>query len=321
MPKTGDCIWVGSAANDSAMKKLIGQSAPAEPESYVVRVANDGGRRIGIVAGADPRGRSLRPIAEGREVDDWRETLGVESEIGRMVVGDKCKYIKYDAAGAEEQLLDLKTDPRELRNIYNNPDSAPIVARLKAETQKSAGKGKRVQVFKVEKVGAGQIVLLGAPNTGKSQLVAATTQARVTVAEYPFTTTLPQPGMALYEDVQIQVVDTPPVTHDYMELWMPDTVRRGDAPYVIAQRYGVSLSSLLAANGLTRSSRIYPGDVLVVPGAVASQGTTIYTVRRGDTPADIAQSHGVSLENLLDVNGLTRRSVIYPGDQLTIPGR
>jgi len=99
------------------------------------------------------------------------------------------------------------------------------------------------------------------------------------------------------------------------------TVRRGDAPYVIAQRYGVSLESLLAANGLTRSSRIYPGDVLLVPGAVASQETAIYTVRRGDTPADIAQSHGVPLEDLLRVNGLTRRSIIYPGDQLTIPGR
>jgi len=99
------------------------------------------------------------------------------------------------------------------------------------------------------------------------------------------------------------------------------TVRRGDAPYVIAQNYGVSLESLLAANGLTRSSRIYPGDILLVPGAVATQGTTIYTVRRGDTPADIAQSHGITLESLLRVNGLTRRSVIYPGDQLTIPGR
>ncbi len=99
------------------------------------------------------------------------------------------------------------------------------------------------------------------------------------------------------------------------------TVQRGDAPYVIAQRYGVSLNSLLAANGLTRSSRIYPGDVLVVPGATASQGTAIYTVRRGDTPAHIAQSHGVSLDELLRANGLTRRSVIYPGDQLTIPGR
>jgi LysM repeat protein len=99
------------------------------------------------------------------------------------------------------------------------------------------------------------------------------------------------------------------------------TVQRGDAPYVIAQRYSVSLNSLLAANGLTRSSRIYPGDVLVVPGATASQGTAIYTVRRGDTPAHIAQSHGVALDELLRVNGLTRRSVIYPGDQLTIPGR
>jgi len=60
---------------------------------------------------SDPRGRSLRPLFEGKRVD-WRKTLGVESELGRMVVHENgCKYIKYDAAGEEEQLLDLAKDP------------------------------------------------------------------------------------------------------------------------------------------------------------------------------------------------------------------
>lgn len=99
------------------------------------------------------------------------------------------------------------------------------------------------------------------------------------------------------------------------------TVRRGDSPYEIARRFGVSLDRLLDANNLSSRSTIYPGDVLVIPGAVATAETVIYTVRRGDTPAAIAQRHGVSLDDLLRANGLTRRSIIYPGDRLNIPRR
>ncbi len=75
----------------------------------------------GIQGIADPRGRSLRPLLEGKN-DGWRETLGVETEIGRMIVSsDKLKYIKYDAVGIEEQLLDLKRDPFEMRQFSNDP--------------------------------------------------------------------------------------------------------------------------------------------------------------------------------------------------------
>ena len=52
----------------------------------------------------------------------WRETLGVESEIGKMVVDqDGLKYIRYDAAGLEEQLLNLKEDPFETTHFTKNP--------------------------------------------------------------------------------------------------------------------------------------------------------------------------------------------------------
>ncbi|GAB5552758.1 MAG: hypothetical protein Sapg2KO_23490 [Saprospiraceae bacterium] len=75
----------------------------------------------GIQGVSDPRGRSLRPLFEGKKVD-WRATLGVESEIGKMVVHkDGLKYIRYDAAGLEEQLLNLKEDPFETTHFTNDP--------------------------------------------------------------------------------------------------------------------------------------------------------------------------------------------------------
>jgi choline-sulfatase len=69
---------------------------------------------------SDPRGKSLRPLFESKDVK-WRETLGVESEIGRMVVdSDGFKYIRYDAVGMEEQLLNLNHDPYETTHFTND---------------------------------------------------------------------------------------------------------------------------------------------------------------------------------------------------------
>jgi arylsulfatase A-like enzyme len=86
----------------------------------------------GIKGLADPRGRSLRPLFEGEKVE-WRETLGVESEIGRMVVDkDKFKYIKYDVVGIEEQLLDLNQDPYETTHFTNNPKYQQKLAEMRS---------------------------------------------------------------------------------------------------------------------------------------------------------------------------------------------
>ena len=98
-------------------------------------------------------------------------------------------------------------------------------------------------------------------------------------------------------------------------------VVRGDSPYEIAQRFGVSLDALLAANGLSRRSNIYPGDELLLPGGGSSRSSSTYTVRRGDTLGRIAERHGVSLRSLLQANGLSSRSVIHPGNRLMVPLR
>lgn len=85
----------------------------------------------GIKGIADPRGMSLRPLLEGKNMA-WRNTLGVESEIGRMVVSkDKFKYIKYDADGIEEQLLNLNKDPYETRHFTNDPKYKEKLLELK----------------------------------------------------------------------------------------------------------------------------------------------------------------------------------------------
>lgn len=87
----------------------------------------------GIKATADPRGKSLKPLFEGKNVK-WRKTLGVESEIGRMVVSDeKLKYIRYDAEGLEENLIDLKADPYETKHFTNDPEYAEKLAKLRKE--------------------------------------------------------------------------------------------------------------------------------------------------------------------------------------------
>ncbi len=85
----------------------------------------------GLKAVADPRGKSLRPLFEGKDVP-WRDTLGVENEIGRMVVSqDRLKYIRYDAAGKEERLLDLDKDPHETAYCTDDPAYASRLAALR----------------------------------------------------------------------------------------------------------------------------------------------------------------------------------------------
>src|SRR6266550_2046322 len=82
---------------------------------------------------------------------------------------------------------------------------------------------------KIPKQGAGQIILLGAPNTGKSRLLTRLSRATPEVAPYPFTTREPHAGMMEWEDVRVQLIDTPPITADFFEGWLTGMVRAADA--------------------------------------------------------------------------------------------
>lgn len=85
----------------------------------------------------------------------------------------------------------------------------------------------------IEKEGAAQVVIVGLPSVGKSQIVSAITNASPTVAEYPFTTRNATPGMMEFENIQIQLIDTPPIVVQSIEWWLPHMVRRADALLIV----------------------------------------------------------------------------------------
>jgi len=86
----------------------------------------------GLKGKSDPRGLSLKPLLEGNS--EWRKTLGVESEVGRMVINeDGYKYIRYFGEKGEEQLLDLNLDPYETKHFTHSMEHSEILSSLRNE--------------------------------------------------------------------------------------------------------------------------------------------------------------------------------------------
>jgi ribosome-interacting GTPase 1 len=108
------------------------------------------------------------------------------------------------------------------------------IAKAREEGERHASTAKHTPAHKIERTGAGQVVLAGPPNAGKSSLVHALTGAAVEVAEYPFTTRSPAPFMMPFENVQVQLVDTPPVTGELMETWFSEMVKMADTVLLVA---------------------------------------------------------------------------------------
>jgi len=92
------------------------------------------------------------------------------------------------------------------------------IAELRREAERKASlRAVRRDYFHVPKEGAAQVVLIGAANSGKSSLLRALTNAKPQVSGYPLTTTMPVPGMMLYNDVEIQLVELPAILTEDLE--------------------------------------------------------------------------------------------------------
>lgn len=147
---------------------------------------------------------------------------------------------KYRAAQtAEEKLAALEEMWRELpKHKSSEKMQAELKKKLSAARKAARQAGRKaaakVDPFAIPKTGAGQVVLLGTPNVGKSSIVGGLTNAHVKITDYPFGTATPLPGMVPYEDVQIQLVDTPPVTADHVPAGFPGLWRGADALVMVA---------------------------------------------------------------------------------------
>ncbi len=122
----------------------------------------------------------------------------------------------------------LRTIPKHKGTEKMQADLKRRLSQLRKESQKKKSTASQKPFYHIEREGAGQVVLCGSPNSGKSQLLASLTHAEPEVADYPFTTRVPQPGMMAYEDIQIQLVDTPPLSPQSLEPWQLAMIKQAD---------------------------------------------------------------------------------------------
>jgi len=112
----------------------------------------------------------------------------------------------------------------------------------------------------IEKEGAAQVIIIGLPNAGKSQLVSSITNASPAVAEYPFTTHNATPGMMKFENIQIQLIDTPPLVPQSIEWWLPHMIRRADAILVVVDLGNAPLAQVEAITAQLEDMKIQLGE-------------------------------------------------------------
>lgn len=113
-------------------------------------------------------------------------------------------------------------------------------------------------------------------------------------------------------------------------------VGRGENIASIAARYGVSVNTLITNNGLTNPNVIYVGQRLVVSdNGVATQATDTqtaaaeelpagdgyYTVRNGDSLSSIAIQYGMSMADLMRLNGISNANFVWVGQNLRVSAR
>ena len=122
----------------------------------------------------------------------------------------------------------IATVPKHKGTDKLRADLRRQLSKLKEEAQARKKHGVHQSSFTIEREGAGQAVLIGATNVGKSALLAALTHAEPEVSPTPYTTWKPVPGMMPVENIQVQLVDTPPTDREYVEPGLFDLVRRTD---------------------------------------------------------------------------------------------
>ena len=141
---------------------------------------------------------------------------------------------QHEAAKTDEERLSLLEEM--LRIIPKHKGSEKVVsdirrriaAHKRAPAEKGKGSGKRSYSEHIPKQGAGQIVLLGPPNAGKSQILVQFTNAKPEVSSTPYTTTTPLVGMLRYENIQFQLIDTPSIMQDFISPTLLTLTRNAD---------------------------------------------------------------------------------------------
>ncbi|MCF7875822.1 50S ribosome-binding GTPase [Candidatus Bipolaricaulota bacterium] len=140
---------------------------------------------------------------------------------------------RYRNASEKDEKLDALQEMLSLLPNHKGTDKIEAdlrkrISDLKKRPQKKKGPTRAKTPDQIEPQGAGQVVLTGLPNSGKSALLDITTNATPKVADFPFATHGPTIGMLEHQDIQIQLIDTPPISDEHVETWVYNLIRKAD---------------------------------------------------------------------------------------------
>jgi hypothetical protein len=162
----------------------------------------------------------------------------------------------------EEQITTLEdllsTIPKHKGTDKLRADFRQRLAKLKEAAQAHKRTGKQLSAFHIDREGAGQVVVVGPTNVGKSALVAVLTTATPEVAAYPYTTWTPTPGMMPLANIQIQLIDTPPLAKEHVEPELLALIRRADLVLVVVDLQGNPIQQLEETLAILAEHRILP---------------------------------------------------------------
>ncbi len=161
-----------------------------------------------------------------------------------------------DKIEALEEMLTIM--PKHKGTDKLRADLRKRIAKHKSDAQQKKVSAKGVTAYSIEREGAAQVIIVGVANVGKSSIVAALTNAKPEVADFPHTTWKPTPGMANFENIQFQLIDTPPVPTEFIDPGLADLLRRTDIIVVVVDIRGDPLQQTADAMAFLNGLRIYP---------------------------------------------------------------
>jgi len=152
----------------------------------------------------------------------------------------------------------LSIIPKHKGTDHIRADYRRQISKLKTASRTQKGGSIHVSAFRIDREGPGQVVVLGPTNVGKSALVDKLTNASPEVASTPYTTWNPTPGMMQVNNVQIQLIDTPPLDREYLEPELVDLIRRADLVLLMLDLQTHPDQQLESTVEILRQNRIIP---------------------------------------------------------------
>jgi ribosome-interacting GTPase 1 len=193
------------------------------------------------------------------------------------------KTVEEKVAALEEMLALI---PKHKGTEHLQGDLKRRLAKLRDEAEQARRRRGGFSTS-VDREGAGQVVLVGPPNAGKSALVKRLSNAQPEVGDYPFTTRRPIAGMMPFINIQIQLVDLPAISDEYMEPWVPSLVRPADLALLVVDATSPGLledvGQVMAILGRSKVALVSPGAAPAQPGWANVR--TLLVANKADTPS------------------------------------